>query len=201
LWRTRVSYCLSLFTSPALDTSLTLFVSAFPHCSLQVQSGLSDSLRAPPPPSLSSSFIPPFPPFLPFLTLDPRLSPGSYYPINDYNYIANLHLNAFLSTSLSLAHGLDQETTTEELRTSFLSFWRPQLESWRARWSDVSELFLLAGSFPSADCPSPFSFTTFQTLSSVSTPRTTLSCSSSCLFASKVVLRQTRSYLNAKKRR
>ncbi|GAA5893533.1 hypothetical protein JCM6882_007845 [Rhodosporidiobolus microsporus] len=87
---------------------------------MAVQTGRIDCLRLVPP---SAS----------------HLSPTAFAPeVPDYHYSANLAVNVILAKALHLAAGLREEVASDDLRRSFLSFWRPQMEEWRKRWPDIN---------------------------------------------------------------
>ncbi|BGP21957.1 hypothetical protein JCM10295v2_000834 [Rhodotorula toruloides] len=112
--------------SPLDPTALTFYNIGSPltnelYALICVQTGRIDMMRTPP---------------LPTHTFSPTHLP---FELQNYNYAANLHVNAIFSKSIQLANGLREDgETSDGLRASLMAFWKPAMEAWRTRWPDVN---------------------------------------------------------------
>lgn len=89
---------------------------------------------------------------------------------SDYHYAANLHVNMIFARALALAGGLREENDGEGLRASFRAAWKPEIDAWRLRWSEVSTSVFRRSSLQPSNCDR--SRHLVQTPSLTYTPRT-----------------------------
>ncbi|GAA6007774.1 uncharacterized protein JCM10292_005430 [Rhodotorula paludigena] len=88
---------------------------------MSVQSGRFDCIGPPPIPSAAH-----------------LVSTSLSVDHSDYHYAANLQVNMIFARALALAGGLREENDGEGLRASFRAAWKPEIDAWRLRWSEVN---------------------------------------------------------------